>query len=104
MATVAAARVPRWRPAVAGIGALAITAAVASFLTEFSRGDLPVEPLLTAASWGIEIEGKTPQTIRDAKVVTTRRNGPFRAMLVAAGVLVLTAVESGLVLWRNSRI
>ncbi|HET6882141.1 MAG TPA: hypothetical protein VFI31_18395 [Pirellulales bacterium] len=103
LATVVAARFPRWRPVVVVVGALAVAAADASSLTEFSRGDLPVEPLLTAAKWGIEIDGKTPQTIREAKVVATRREGPYWVLSTAAAVLVLTAVESGLALWQANR-
>jgi len=94
MATVSMARMPAWRPVVVGTGALAVIAAAAHFLAEFSRGDLPVEPLLTAAHHRIHINGKTPSTIREANLTATRRNGAYLAMLVAAGVLMLTVVET----------
>ncbi|HQU44544.1 MAG TPA: hypothetical protein PK867_17110, partial [Pirellulales bacterium] len=68
--------------------------AAAHFLAEFSRGDLPVEPLLTAAHHRIHINGKTPSTIREANLTATRRNGACLAMLVAAGVLMLRVVET----------
>ena len=94
LATVSMVQIPFWRPVVVGMGALAVIAAAAHFLAEVSRGDLPVEPLLTAAKWRITIDGKTPSTIRESNIVATRRNGAYLAMLVAASVIMLTAVET----------
>ena len=40
------------------------------------------------------MNGKKPSTIRESNIVATRRNGPYLAMLVAASVIMLTAVET----------
>jgi tRNA A-37 threonylcarbamoyl transferase component Bud32 len=81
------------RPAVVAVGTLVVLACTISFDTDLKRGDLAVQPLLDAASWGVQVDGRRPVTIAEGPFVTRRLGAPYVLMGLAVAMLALAAFD-----------
>ncbi len=85
--------VPLWRPLGVGLVGLGILAATSHFIVELRNGTLPVQPLLEAASWGMSVEGKRPESINEAKVVAKIALGPYLMLAVSVGLFAFLTLD-----------
>lgn len=90
--------IPLWRPLLALLAGAGVVLAVSSYLLEMKNGTLMVQPLLDAASWGMEIDGRRPATVNDANVAARPRGGPYITLAMAASLLLVAAIELGAIL------
>lgn len=97
IATLPWRRIPMWRPVVIALAGVLVLASACSFIVQETNGSLPVQPLLDAASWGIEINGRTPTTVIEANVVTDIASGPYVAIGLASMLLLIAALETAVV-------
>ena len=95
LATALLRPVPVWRPLLVAVAGVAVLACSSSFIVQTKNRTLPVQPLLDAASWSIEIDGRIPETINEARVATQIDNGPYLMMAAAIGLLLIAALEFG---------
>ncbi len=84
---------PMWRPFGIGLLGLGVLASTSDFIVELRSGTLPVQPLLEAASWGMNVDGKRPESINEAKVATKIGSGPYLILAVTFAMFVFITLD-----------
>ena len=85
--------VPLWRPLGVGLLGLGVLGATSHFIVELRNGTLPVQPLLEAGSWDMNVEGKRPESINEAKVVAKIATGPYLTLAASLGLFAFLTLD-----------